>query len=110
MRNQYKYILIVVAVLFAVATGNFIVGKVFSSSKGGRATPQQNRIPQSSPPQLIDDPNDITYWPSIDELQWFAQTKRDGFFRKISQDDYEARRWDWYCNSAAKDTWPKGGR
>ena len=52
------------------------------------------------------DPNDITYWPSIDELQWFAQTNRDGLFRKISQDDYEARRWVWYCDMSARATWP----
>ena len=54
---------------------------------------------------LFDDPNDIPYWPSIDELQWFAETKRDGLFRKNSQDDYEARRWVWYCNQSARLVW-----
>ena len=57
-------------------------------------------------PVLFDDPNDIRYWPSIPELQWFAQTKPDGLFRKISQDDYEARRWEWYCEQSARATWP----
>ena len=58
-------------------------------------------------PVLFDDPNDIRYWPSIDELQWFARTKPDGLFRKISQDDYEARRWEWYCEQSARATWPE---
>lgn len=55
---------------------------------------------------IFDDPNDIMYWPSIDELQWFARTKRDGAFRKESQDAYEARRWVWYNNLSATATWP----
>ncbi len=58
-------------------------------------------------PVLFDDPNDIRYWPSIDELQWFGKTKRDGLFRKNSQDDYEARRWVWYGNQNAMILWPE---
>ncbi len=61
---------------------------------------------QSTVTIIFDDPNDIRYWPSIDELQWFARTKPDGLFRKNSQDDYEARRWIWYCNKSARATWP----
>lgn len=55
------------------------------------------------------DPNNIAYWPSIDELQWFAGTNRDGVFRKLSQDAYEARRGQWYCDMSARATWPKRG-
>ena len=62
---------------------------------------------QSTPVVIFDDPNDILYWPSIYELQWFAQTKPDGLFRKISQDDYEAQRWEWYCEMSARVTWPE---
>lgn len=58
-------------------------------------------------PVLFDDPNDIRYWPSIDELQWFAQTPRDGLFGKKSQAAYEVRRWLWYCNMSARATWPR---
>jgi len=58
-------------------------------------------------PVLFDDPNDIHYWPSIPELQWFAQTKPDGLFRKTSHDDYELRRSEWYCNMSARATWPR---
>ena len=57
-------------------------------------------------PVLFDDPSDIMYWPSIDELQWFARTKPDGLFRRQSQEDYEARRWEWYCDVSARATWP----
>ncbi len=58
-------------------------------------------------PVLFDDPNDIRYWPSILELQWFAQTQPDGLFRRISQEDYEARCWVWYGNQNAMILWPE---
>ena len=65
---------------------------------------------QNAGPVLFDDPNDIRYWPSIPELQWFAQTKPDGLFRRISQEDYEARRWVWYGNQNAMILWPEDAK
>ncbi len=104
MRNNKQLYLALIVSTLAFACGVLIDQVLFrfSSPSGTGAATLPGPVPV-----LIDDPNDIIYWPSIDELQWFAQTKRDGFFREISQADYEARRWDWYCNMAAKDTWPR---
>lgn len=76
---------------------------VFSPPDG----PVANTLSAQAHHILYDDPNDIPYWPSIPELQWFAGTKPDGLFRKTSQDDYEARRWVWYCDQCAIETWPE---
>ncbi len=100
MKNYPKIVLVM---MLAVATFSLTVCicRAFHhpSSEVGMAL--------AAVPVLFDDPNDIQYWPSIDELQWFAQTKRDGLFRKLSQDDYEARRWVWYCDMSARATWPE---
>lgn len=77
----------------------------FSSPSSGAGA-----VSHDTGPVLFDDPNDIRYWPSIPELQWFAQTKPDGLFRKQSQDDYEARRWAWYGNQSALMLWPESAK
>ena len=68
-----------------------------------KSSPVAGAHPTSSirAPVIYSDPNLIEYWPTIDELQWFAETKRDGEFRKISQDAYEAKRAVWYGNKSA---------
>ena len=118
-KNRQAFNLVMVCL---IASGCFwavyAFTKVFSPSESGAASSVvPGSFDFSSPsseagPRVVlgsgffPDPNDIPYWPSIDELQWFARTKRDGLFRKISQDDYEARRWVWYCDLSARATWP----
>lgn len=86
----------------AVSQAEAPAHKKFSSPSSGAGL-----VSHDAGPVLFDDPNDIRYWPSIPELQWFARTKPDGLFRKQSQDDYEARRWVWYGNQNALILWPE---
>ncbi len=101
-----KPVIIAALMIVCIAFGVALVpvcerfDRVFSSSGMGS-------VSHDTGPVLFDDPNDIRYWPSIPELQWFAQTKPDGLFRKNSQDDYEARRWEWYGNQNAMILWPE---
>lgn len=98
MKNYPQLMLVTILATVCFALTLCIVNAFQPSSGAGMA--------QAAVPVLFDDPNDIRYWPSVDELQWFARTKPDGLFRKNSQDDYEARRWIWYCNMSARATWP----
>jgi hypothetical protein len=104
--KAYKLIMVCVIAGLCLWAAYGIV-KVFSSSSSVPAPAAPVGAERIIVPVLFDDPNDIPYWPSIDELQWFAETNRDGLFRKISQDDYEAQRWVWYCNVSARATWPE---
>ncbi len=99
MKEYPKIMLVTIIATVCFALTLCVVNAFHSSSSG-------TGMAQVAVPVLFPDPNDIQYWPSIDELQWFARTNRDGLFRKISQDDYEARRWVWYCDMSARATWP----
>ncbi len=103
--NKYqsiKALLGIVIVILVTRWATLEVHDFFPSGMGS--------VSHDTGPVLFDDPNDISYWPSIDELQWFAQTKPDGLFRKNSQDDYEARRWVWYGNQNAMILWPEDAK
>lgn len=108
MNKFWHDIKVITAVVFlmvsSVAVTLWIVRETRGFSSPSSEVAASN---QSAAIVIYDDPNDIPYWPSIDELQWFGQTNRDGLFRKISQDDYEAQRWIWYCDMSARMTWPE---
>lgn len=53
MRNNHEALLFTIAGILLITIGILIGYEVSSSSKGGRAILQQNRIPKSSPPILM---------------------------------------------------------
>lgn len=95
MKEHYK--------AFWVATIAFVCSSVITGSLIRFSPPSKAgaHISSSIAPAYYSDPNLIEYWPTIDELQWFAETNRDGKFRKLSQDDYEAKRAVWYGDKSA---------
>ena len=106
MNKFWHDIKIIVIVTFLIVSSFRSALWIVRETQGFSSLPSGAGMTQAVVPVLYDDPNDIPYWPSIPELQWFARTKPDGLFRKNSQEDYEAQRWIWYCNMSAKATWP----